>query len=157
MHINPDHFLQTASGRVTTHERNNEAWTLSYRSFHRALASADPDTEVFVLVGPQGSGKSTWARELDRSTPQAIVFDAILVKHLERCPILAAAEAKGLRCVAVWFRTPLDLCLARNRQRPADERVDERAIRNVHAAVEPPSLSEGFARVIEVHATATEA
>jgi predicted kinase len=150
MHINPDHFLETDAGRVTTHERNNEAWRLSYRALHRALAVADPDTEVYVLVGAQGSGKSTWARALLRSRPRVIVFDAILVKDRERSPILAAAEAKGLKAIAVWFKTPLSVCLIRNAARPIDEVVPEQAIRNVFAAVEPPTLSEGFDRVIEV-------
>ncbi|RRS02893.1 hypothetical protein EIP75_18210 [Aquabacterium soli] len=38
----------------------------------------------------------------------------------------------------------------RNRGRPPDEIVDEQAIRNVFAAMEPPGLDEGFAQVIEV-------
>ena len=157
MHINPDHFLETPEGRVTTHDLNNEAWRASYRAFHQALAAATPDTEVYVLIGSQGSGKSTWAKSLAKRLPTAIIFDAILVKHRERSPILAAAEAKGLRAVAVWFRTPLELCLARNAARPPDEVVAEQAIKNVFAAIEAPSLSEGFAQVIEVHPTQTDA
>lgn len=157
MHINPDHFLETESGRVTTHERNNEAWRQAYRAFHQALAAAEEQTEVYVLIGAQGSGKSTWARELARTLPQAIIFDAILVKHRDRSPILAAAEARGLKSVAVWFRTPLELCLARNASRPPDEVVAEQAIRNVFAATEAPRLTEGFARVVEVRPQPTDA
>lgn len=121
------------------------------------LKAGAPDTEVYVLIGSQGSGKSTWAKGLAKRLPTAIIFDAILVKHRERSPILAAAEAKGLRAVAVWFRTPLELCLARNAARPPDEVVAEQAIKNVFAAIEAPSLSEGFAQVIEVHPTQTDA
>jgi len=150
VHINPDHFLETPAGRVMTHERNNEAWRLSYRALHQALADAGPETAVYVLVGAQGSGKSTWARRLLHAQPHAIVFDAILVKHRERSPIVAAAEARGVRAVAVWFRTPLAVCLARNSARPPDEVVPEHAVSNVYAAMEPPSRSEGFERVIEV-------
>jgi hypothetical protein len=43
------------------------------------------------------------------------------------------------------------VCLARNAARPEDEVVAERAIRNVHAAVEPPGLDEGFEQILEVH------
>src|SRR5689334_10537937 len=107
MHINPDHFLQTDAGRVTTHARNNEAWRESYRAFHRALAEARPGTEVYVLVGPQGAGKSTWARQLQQRVPDAIVFDAILVRDRERSPIVAAAAARGFKTIAVWFDAPL--------------------------------------------------
>jgi predicted kinase len=150
VHINPDHFLETNAGRLTTHDRNNEAWRQAYKAFHQALACAGPNTEVYVLVGAQGSGKSTWARQLIRAVPQAIIFDAILVKHRERSPIVAAAEAKGVKTVAVWFKAPLAGCLARNAARPPDEIVPEQAVRNVFAALEPPSVSEGFDRVIEV-------
>ena len=123
---------------------------LSSPAFHRALAEAGPDTEVYVLVGAQGSGKSTWAAQAAREQPQAIIFDAILVTHRERCPILAAAQALGLKTTAVWFKTPLAICLARNASRPPDEIVPEVGIRNVFAAFEPPSLQEGFAEVLEV-------
>jgi len=151
MHINPDHFLQTETGRVTTHARNNEAWSESYRAFHRALAAAGPDTGVYVLVGAQGSGKSTWAAQAALEQPQAIIFDAILVTHRERCPILAAAQARGLKTIAVWFKTPLAICLARNASRPPDEIVPETGIRNVFAGIEPPSLREGFVEVLQIY------
>lgn len=150
MHINPDHFLQTEAGRVTTRTRNNEAWRESYRAFYQALAVAGPETEVYVLVGAQGSGKSTWAVQAARDLPNAIIFDAILVTHRERCPILAAVEARGLKAIAVWFKTPLSTCLARNAARPHDEIVPEVGIRNVFAAIEPPSLFEGFDEVHEI-------
>jgi predicted kinase len=156
MHINPDHFLQTETGRVTTRARNNEAWRQSYKTFHQALAAAAPGTEVYVLVGAQGSGKSTWARKLAMSAVRAIIFDAILVKYQERVPVLAAAEAKGLKTIAVWFNTPLEICLVRNAARPPDEVVPEQALKNVFAAIEPPSVAEGFARVIEVDPTDTD-
>jgi predicted kinase len=56
----------------------------------------------------------------------------------------------GLGAVAVWFQTSLETCLARNAQRPADELVAERAICNVFAALEPPSIEEGFEAVLVV-------
>jgi predicted kinase len=152
MHINPDHYLETEAGRVITHDRNNDAWKQSYRALHQALANAAPDTKVYVLVGAQGAGKSTWAREFARQNPRAIIFDAILVKNRERTPILAAAEARGVKAVAVWFRTPLEACLERNAAREADEVVPDQGVKNVFAAIEPPSTSEGFEQVIEVHA-----
>lgn len=152
MHINPDHFLQTETGRVVTHEANNEAWRRSYEAFHRALAQAQPNTEVYVLIGAQGAGKSTWARAQAAKNPTAIIFDAILVKRRERIPILAAAQACQVKTIAVWFPTPLDKCLARNAARPSDEIVPEEAVRRVFAAIEPPSVAEGFERVIVVDA-----
>ena len=48
------------------------------------------------------------------------------------------------------FQTPLQSCLARNALRPEDEVVSEQAIRNVFAALEPPSAEEGFEDVLIV-------
>jgi len=78
------------------------------------------------------------------------LFDHILVKKSERLPILRSAEAAGVPVVAVWFKTTLDECLARNAARSIKELVDEQALRNVFAAVEPPSLEEGFVGIQQV-------
>ncbi len=150
MHINPDHFLQTANGRVLTPERNQMAWAKAYEALEAALSAATPHTIVYVLVGAQGAGKSTWARSMAAQFPHAIVFDAILVKRAERRPIIEAANARSVPVVAVWFSAPLDVCLARNAARPSDEVVSERALRNVFSALEPPSINEGFAQITEV-------
>ena len=50
----------------------------------------------------------------------------------------------------MWFQTSLQNCLARNALRPNDEVVSEQAIRNVFAAMEPPSIEEGFEGVVIV-------
>ena len=151
IHINPDHFLQTDSGRVITPELNARAWKQSYEALDTSLQTATPDTTLYVLVGAQGAGKSTWARSLVRDDDGVIVFDAILVERSEREPIVRAAAAHGIsKRIAVWFRTPLELCLARNAARPQDEVVPEPGIRNVHAAVEPPTTDEGFDSIIDV-------
>ena len=149
-HINPDHFLQTDTGRVITPELNAEAWRRSYEAFDAALLHSTQATILYLLVGPQGAGKSTWARKLVHDDMRTIVFDAILVKQSEREPLLRAARAYPISRIAVWFRTPLEDCLTRNAARPTDEVVPERAVRNVHAAVEPPTIEEGFHRIIEV-------
>lgn len=155
MHINPDHFLETPEGRLTTPERNVEAWEKCYVALDGALAVATASTKLYVLVGAQGSGKSEWARQRAKEEPGAVFFDAILVKRAERAPILAAARRFGVPATAVWLQTPLDICLRRNAARPPDEVANERGLRNVFAALEPPDSSEGFADVIEVPFAAT--
>jgi len=150
VHINPDLLLTTPEGRLTTPERNAKAWQQCFALLRSALATATPSARVYVLVGAQGSGKSTWAGAHLKHEPDAIVFDAILVKRSERAPILAAAWNAGVQVEAVWFLTPLETCLARNAARPGDEVADEQGLRNVFAAVEPPSLEEGFAQVLTV-------
>lgn len=150
MHINPDHFLETDAGRVTTRERNMDAWEKCFHALQLALDDATSNSKVFVMVGPQGAGKSTWVGKHVAALSNAIIFDAILVKRSERKPILDAAKARDVQVVAVWLKTSLEVCIARNSKRPSDEVVSERAIRNVHAAIEPPGLDEGFAEIIEV-------
>lgn len=150
VHINPDHFLQTDAGRIITPELNAEAWKKSFETLENALAGATAGTLAYILVGAQGSGKSTWAKLFKNSSPSAVIFDAILVKRSERKPILKIAGKHVVPAVAVWFKTPLEVCLLRNAARPVDEVVSERALRNVFAALEPPAAAEGFDSVLEV-------
>jgi hypothetical protein len=150
MHINPDHFLETAHGRVVTSERSRVAWEKCYAALEQELARQGAESKVVVLVGPQGAGKSTWVRAYTARNPTAIVFDAILVKRSERRPILEAVSRRGGQVMAVWLRTSLEACISRNASRPAAEVVSEQAIRNVHAAIEPPSLDEGFCEIVVV-------
>jgi predicted kinase len=155
MHINPDHFLETAEGRVTTPERNQWAWRECHAALANSLASAGTGAVLYVLVGAQGSGKSTWARERIARESGCVIFDAILVKRSERAPLLAQAALHRVPAVAVWFRVPLQVCVDRNAARPADEVADEQGLRNVFAALEPPTVEEGFAQILLVeHAPA---
>ena len=150
MHINLDDLLETPGGRICTRERVDEALKQCFAALAAALASATDQTTVYVLVGAQAAGKTTWARAKAAQDPNAVLFDWILVKKSERQPIVAAAREAGVPVVAVWLKTPLDVCVARNAARPVNELCDEEAVRNVFAAVEPPSLEEGFARIEHV-------
>ena len=153
VHINPDHFLQTPDGRLTTRGRNATAWEQCFAALPDALSrAASTSRSLYVLVGAQGSGKSTWARARVQLEPGCVVFDAILVKRAERAPLVAHARRHGVPAIAVWFRTPLDACLARNAARPADEVAHEQGLRNVFAALEPPTEQEGFVSVWHVDA-----
>jgi predicted kinase len=105
------------------------------------------------MIGCQASGKSTWARRKCTEDSAAIAFDAILVKQAERQSVVQAAALHNVPAVAVWFHTPLQVCIERNAARPADEVVNEQGLRNVFNALEPPELSEGFAQIIEVQAS----
>jgi predicted kinase len=150
VHINPDHFLETPDGRVTTPDRNAAAWRQSFAALDDALRARTSRSVVYVMIGCQASGKSTWARRKCAEDSAAIAFDAILVTQAERLPILQAAVLHQVPAVAVWFQTPLQACLERNAARPADEVVNEQGLRNVFAALERPEPSEGFAQIIEV-------
>jgi predicted kinase len=150
VHINPDHFLETPEGRICTPDRNAEAWKLSFAALDDALRALSSRSTVYLMVGCQASGKSTWARAKRGEDPHAIIFDAILVKKSERRPIVQAAAEHQVPAVAVWLQTPLHVCIDRNARRPPDEVVNERGLRNVFAALEPPECSEGFVDVVVV-------
>jgi len=110
MHINPDHFLNTPEGRVTTPERNTWAWEQCFAVLPTAVAASVVSRKIYALVGAQGSGKSTWAAETRAREPDAVIFDAILVKRSERAPILSEARRQGVHAVAVWFQTLPVVC-----------------------------------------------
>ena len=125
--------------------------------------------EAVVLVGVQGSGKSTYYAEnfadthlrLNRdmlrtvereavlmhaclATRQAFVIDNTNPKRSSRARYLAAAKAAGFRTVAISFELPVELALARNAQREGKARVPDRAIYGTMAKLEPVEDSEGF-------------
>lgn len=149
-HINPDHYLQTETGRVFTTERNKIAWELAYADLHSALSSATKSASLYIVFGVQGAGKSTWIRENAPALPDAIFFDAALPAKVHRTKAVSLAQNSGIPVVAVWIKSPLEIALLRNAARPADEQVPEVAIRSVFSMLEPPSLADGYARIIEV-------
>ncbi len=155
MHINPDHFLQTENGRIINAELNRLAWQRAHLALSEALLVTPKPSRLYVLIGAQGAGKSTWAKSTRLVEPGAVIFDAILVQRCERESLIQAAKKHGVDAVATWFTTSLEDCLARNQLRPDDEMVPENAIRNVFKALQPPRLSEGFTEILVVDAQAS--
>lgn len=77
-----------------------------------------------------------------------VVLDATNVTRQRRRFYLAMARRRGIPAIAVYLRCPLEVALVRNRQRsPA---VPDDVIARFHAALEPPTLDEGFVAVYEV-------
>ncbi|WP_173910995.1 AAA family ATPase [Acinetobacter sp. Marseille-Q1618] len=152
MHINPDHYLETKRGRLWTVKRNTAAWQQCFADLDHALIHHSKNSDVYILIGCQASGKSTWAKQHLLKHPDDIVFDAILVKKSEREPILKLAKKYHKVCIAVCFQTPLKICLQRNQQRPQDQIVNENALTNVYKALEMPTDKEGFNQIIIINA-----
>lgn len=154
IHLNPDHYLQTESGRVFTPERNAAAWEQLYRELDEVLKNGKGRVSLFVVLGVQGAGKSTWiAENSGRLGDGAIFVDAALPGVRHRARILTAAEVSGTPAIAVWINVPLETALARNRQRPQDEQVSEEVIRYVFSNFEPPTIDEGF---VEIHSVQSQ-
>jgi len=150
-YFNPDDYLETDSGRVFTPERSGAAFDRTYADLEVALQRASPGAKLFVVVGTQGAGKTTWIRaNANQLGPSAYFFDAALPRAVHRARPLGISKAAGVRAIAIWVRASLETALERNQSRRIDHRVPEGAIRSVHSIMEPPSTAEGFDEVREV-------
>lgn len=147
-HINPDHYLETEQGRLFTPERSAAAWELAYRDLDKALSASSPATKLYVVVGVQAAGKSSWIQQNAAALGgDAVFFDAALPKTVHRERAIQIARSHGVPVVCIWLKADLQTALRRNTQRRADHQVPEQAIRSVFAMFEPPSEQEGFAVV----------
>lgn len=150
-HFNPDHYLETEKGREYTPERSAAAFEQAYARLGDALSQANASARLFVVVGVQAAGKSTWIdKNAESLGADTYFFDAALPRRQHRERVLEIAKRSGVPVVAVWVRAPLAQALARNEARRMDHRVPEAALRNVYAMMEAPSTDEGFAEVLEV-------
>jgi predicted kinase len=132
--------------------------------------------ELVVMVGLQGSGKSTWVRERLAGThavvskdhwPNArrradrqrrivaellasgarVVVDNTNPGPEDRAPLIAAAREAGVPVRAVWMDTPPELCLERNEAREGRARVPLQGVFATRARFVPPTTAEGFDQV----------
>jgi predicted kinase len=74
--------------------------------------------------------------------------DATNLTRWERRPYILIARKYGSRIEALYFHTPLEVCLERNCDR--DRVVPDEVIRAMAKKLQPPTREEGFDRVIKV-------
>ena len=72
--------------------------------------------------------------------------DATHLQRIYRRPYFELADRYAARVEAFFFDAPLETCIERNRLR--NRRVPEAVMREMAARLEPPTLDEGFARVV---------
>lgn len=142
MIISPDKFLTVDGIYRWNGYRASQAWTFAEQLFrYTASITTCP---IFLTCGLPGSGKSTWAatKEVD-----SLIFDATLTKAIDRKKVLSWTT-RPISCA--FFNTSLEICLARNAQRPPDRRISEEIIQRMAAQLTatPPSLEEGFQKII---------
>jgi predicted kinase len=77
-------------------------------------------------------------------------IDATNLNRRERRPWIRIAQEYGCEIDAVYFDVPLAVCKARNRSR--SRVVPEDALELLAAKLRPPTVEEGFTRVIRVTA-----
>ena len=75
-------------------------------------------------------------------------IDATNLTVWERRPYIRLGQMYGAEAEALFFDTPLDVCLERNRRR--DRIVPEEALRELAERLRPPTTNEGISRVVRL-------
>ena len=109
----------------------------------RALLVRDDIEQAVLLVGPPGSGKSTWLEK--NKEANTVYFDATNTQKKKRRKLIVAAEKAGKPISAVVFVTPIEVCEERNNTRPPGRRVPGFVVQQMASQVEqePPTVDEG--------------
>lgn len=137
------------------------------------------DMEAVILIGIQGSGKSTFFKERFFDTHVRVNLDMLKTRRRERLLIEACltarqpfvidkmnltrekrkayieqAKAVGFRVVGYFLRSDIEECKQRNRRRPPDQVIPLPGVLRAHKTLEPPSPDEGFDALYRVHIAA---
>ena len=125
--------------------------------------------EAVILIGIQGSGKSTFYKEKFADTHVRINLDMLRTKNREKVLLEACLEAKirfvvdkvnasredraryinearrfGFRVLGYYLRTDLMAALERNRRREGKARIPDKGLFDSLKRLEIPGYDEGF-------------
>lgn len=92
-------------------------------------------------------------RRLELGTPLTYI-DATNLTRRERRPYIKIALAYGCDAEAVFFDTPLEICIERNSARPRT--VPEDVLRLMAAKLQLPTTGEGFSTVVVISTSAAQ-
>jgi predicted kinase len=134
--------------------------------------------EAVILIGIQGSGKSTFYRERFFDTHVRISLDLLRTRNREKLLLRACLEGKqsfvidntnvtaadrqryivpakesGFIVTGYYFSSRLDEALARNRPRTGKQCIPDKVIAGTYKRLELPGLDEGFDRLYYVRIT----
>jgi len=110
----------------------------------RRLIADDPNIQT-IHRQVFGTLRSLARQRLELRRPITCI-DSTALTRWERRPWLRLAEDADCEAEAIFFDTPLEICLARNAGR--HRVVPAEVVREMARRLEPPSIKEGFARVI---------
>ena len=125
--------------------------------------------EAVILIGIQGTGKSTFCRERFFSTHVRLSLDMLKTRHretllfkacldakqplvidntnvcaVERASYIADARAAGFKVTGYYFRSAPGEALERNEQRSGKQRIPARGVLGTLKRLELPRREEGF-------------
>src|SRR4051794_37519894 len=76
--------------------------------------------------------------------PQRFVVDNTNPTRAERQVYIRPAKASGFRVIGYYFRSRVEDCMRRNKQRPAARQVPLSGLLGTAGRLELPSVAEGF-------------
>jgi predicted kinase len=145
------------------------------------LASGGSIVECVILIGIQGSGKSSFYKEHFFQTHVRINLDMLKTRQKEDIFLAASLQAKQkfvvdntnpsradrrkyielsktfhFKVLGYYMKPDLENCLLRNENRQGKERVPAAAIRATLRKLEEPAYDEGFDRLYLVNMTGPE-
>jgi predicted kinase len=131
--------------------------------------------EAVLLIGIQGSGKSTFFKERYADTHVRISLDMLRTRQreglllgaclegkaafvvdntnpsrVERERYLAAARASGFKTVGFYFQSKVSECLERNASRGPAGAIPEKGVLGTAGRMELPARDEGFDELYHV-------
>src|SRR3954462_1851234 len=125
--------------------------------------------EAVILIGIQGSGKSTFFQQRFASTHVRINLDSLKTRHQEllllntciaerkdfvvdntnptveqRKRYVSPARAAGYGITGYFFDVPINECIERNKTREGKAKIAIPALYGTRKKMQPPSFEEGF-------------
>ena len=132
------------SGKSTYLDRLGVA-RLSSDALRKLLADDETDQTIHAQVFESLRYLLRQRLSLGRETTH---IDATNLTPEERRPYIGIGRAYGCEIDALFFDIPLEVCLARNRQR--SRAVPEEALRKMAERLLAPSTAEGFSRITAI-------
>jgi predicted kinase len=137
--------------------------------------------EAVILVGLQGSGKTTWflekcsqthvhvSRDIQKTaaaeaaliadclkTGRSFVIDNTNATRQARASYIGDAKIAGFRVVGYFFDIPVRTAIGRNNHRKDKKPIPVPAILRTAKLIEKPSVEEGFDEVREIRLAVNE-
>jgi len=131
--------------------------------------------QAIILIGIQGTGKSTFFKERFFDTHVRISLDLLKTRNRERMVLEAClrsgqefvvdntnptiekrkryivpAKAANFEVVGYYFELSVPDALERNRKRPQEQRIPEKGILATYHRLQIPSSNEGFDKLDRV-------